>query len=956
MVLVAAGLATAAAGVAPAWSGDLFPVRLDLPGYWSAAAASVNASDSPGRVLVVPGVRLAEYSWGYTGPDDLGGSLFRQQNVVRTTTPNGSRYAVGLLAETDARLLDGTAPPGTVSSLLRYLGAGQVVGRYDSLRSDSLAGHVESNLAEDPGLGPATGFGPPRGEVPSTVTVRQAPGEVVAARPARGALLIDGDGSALPSLQSAGLLDDAPALLPVAGMTADAVQRAVEDGARYVITDTNARRERSLQNQQATSPLLAADDPRGDGTAVGRPDEQTVAVLEGGARLSTEGRGTLFGPVPHSDPSLAFDGDPSTAWRFGNFGTGVGKALTVHFDEPTDVPEVSVRVTDDGGVRASRLRVTATSAGRTVSRDLDLPEWSTFPGVVDLDARHVDSLRVEVLDTEGDGFGTIGIAEVAVPGLRLERFARTPVAVTQAMRTWTGSALGALDDAPVDVVLRRRTGPVDGQAVEEARLDREVRLPVERAFTASGTARVSRTADDAYVDRLAGIRRDVEVTTSSRAFGNIALRGSAAVDGSTGSPDRSTAWVPMEPVVGEWLLATFPRRTLERFTVTQPDAGPVATRVLVSLDDGQPFEATLGPGVSTVELPAPTAATRLRLLIAERSQPGLVRIEDIGIDRTEETVTADACTEVGTVDGRSILGRLGGSRDALLAGQPVAFEGCAGELRLGPGPHRVRSAGPLVVDDLRMASTDPAEPRSTSAPTSVAAEIESSSATRRVVRLPEGCDPCYISAGQGFDRRWAATVDGKDLGAPLVVDGYSAGWRVEAPPGAAVTMEYGPRRAGLLAWAASGLVLLGCLAVALRRRRSPAMVARTGTTPRHEVARDRLGARGTSTGLLAALLLVVLVLLTVGWPAALGAAAVSGWVVRSRNRQRYVDAAVGLLFLVPVVVLAAEPDGLTDAVRNIRDGWPDHQLAGLALWLLLAGVVPPGVADDADPPVQHNDR
>ena len=53
-----------------------------------------------------------------------------------------------------------------------------------------------------------------------------------------------------------------------------------------------------------------------------------------------------------------------------------------------------------------------------------------------------------------------------------------------------------------------------------------------------------------------------------------------------------------------------------------------------------------------------------------------------------------------------------------------------------------------------------------------------------------------------------------------------------------------------------------------------------------------------------------------------------------------------LLLLVPVVVLAAAPDGFTEAVRNIRDGWPAHQLAGLALWLLLAGVVPSGVADD----------
>ncbi len=317
---------------------------------------------------------------------------------------------------------------------------------------------------------------------------------VVTARPGRGALLVDGDGAALPSLRAAGLLDGDPALLPAAGMSPAAVQQAVEDGARYVITDTNARRQRSVQNQQSTSPLLAADDPQGEGAAIGTPDDQTVAVLKGNGRLSTEGRGTLFGPVPQSDPALAFDGDPSTAWRFGNFGTGAGNALTVHFDEPTDVPEVSVRVTNDSGVRASKLRVTATGAGGTVSRDLDFSEWSTFPGVTDLGARDVDTMRVEVLETQGTAFGSLGISEVAVPGLDLQRVARTPVAVADQMAAWDDTARGALEDSPVDVVLRRRTGPADGQGVEEARLDREVQLPTARDFAAAGTARISPTA------------------------------------------------------------------------------------------------------------------------------------------------------------------------------------------------------------------------------------------------------------------------------------------------------------------------------------------------------------------------------------------------------------------------------------------------------------------------------
>jgi hypothetical protein len=47
---------------------------------------------------------------------------------------------------------------------------------------------------------------------------------------------------------------------------------------------------------------------------------------------------------------------------------------------------------------------------------------------------------------------------------------------------------------------------------------------------------------------------------------------------------------------------------------------------------------------------------------------------------------------------------------------------------------------------------------------------------------------------------------------------------------------------------------------------------------------------------------------------------------------------------VPVVVLVAAPDGLVRAVQHIQDGWPAHQLAGLAVWLLLAGAGPTGAA------------
>ncbi len=763
--------------------------------------------------MVSPGFKLVDYSWGYGGPDDLGPSLFRRESVARTTTPNGSPYAVPLLAETDSRLLDGTLPAGTMSTLLAYTGADRLVSRYDTLGSVALAERAELGLAVDSGLRGVGGFGPAVGVLRHTVVVRAGSTPQELARPGRGALLLDGDGAALPDLQAAGLLDGAPALLPTSGLSPASVERAVEDGARYVVTDTNARRQRSPEAQNLTGPLLAGDDPAGLGTATGATDDQTVAEVVGGARLAVEGRGILFGPRPESDPALAFDGDRSSAWRFGNFGTGVGNALIVELDRPIQVPNITIWATNDTGVRATRVRVTASGPGGTVERMLALSEWASFPATAELGATGVSRIRIEIAEVSGVGGGTLGLSEVAIPGVELRRTARVPTRVPDLMQSWTGSAAAALESAPVDIVLRRRAGSVDGSSIEEPALDRLVRTPLARTFTASGTVRISPTAADASIDVVSGVRRDLSVETSSRLAGSLSARGAGAIDGTRLAPDLATAWSPQEPVVGEWILARFPARTLDELTVTQPETGALATRILVSVDDGAPFEARLGAGVSTIRLTRPVPATRVRILIAERTGSGPVRVLDLGLDRGASPATPPDCIEVATVDGVPVKGRIGDRTEDFLAGLPVPFSGCDSGPDLAAGPHRIRSSGPYLVDDLHLASGPERV-----APASVTAEIVETSATRRVVRLGSGCRPCYVSSGQGYDARWQATIAGREAGRPLVVDGYAAGWRVDAEPGTEVVMEYGLRTTALLAWLASAAALAGCGVLLARRR------------------------------------------------------------------------------------------------------------------------------------------
>ena len=74
-------------------------------------------------------------------------------------------------------------------------------------------------------------------------------------------------------------------------------------------------------------------------------------------------------------------------------------------------------------------------------------------------------------------------------------------------------------------------------------------------------------------------------------------------------------------------------------------------------------------------------------------------------------------------------------------------------------------------------------------------------------------EPYFLVVGQNHHPLWRATMDGRDLGPPEVVDGYALGWRVDdlGPHAFAdrVRAPGGVRRgAGSLGPAALGSVVL----------------------------------------------------------------------------------------------------------------------------------------------------
>lgn len=524
--------------VTPVWLGLLFPGQLSVPVYWRVAAQDLTDRGGGGRVLALPGETNALYRWRPRGVDDFAPELVDRPVVVARSFPDGPLGAWNSLTSVVAAVAEPTVPPRLLSTYADYLGASDVLVRNDMYWELMGAPRPAQQVAvaeADPGLDASALYGRPgqtvtpldplqpvdaaESRLPPLLRyhVREPVG-VLRLFPERGQLLVAGDNAALPSAVWAGLLDgDRPfRLLPQ--VSDSELTRALASGARLVLTDTNRRHASNDHRFGIAGPLLSAQGTSEDLRAIGTPSQQTVATYTGIAEVSATASGSVFGPTPDGRPFLALDGDRETAWRFGDFGTAVGKALTVTLDAPRSLSTVTlVRPGRSGGgvaigtvtVTAGDQRVTGSFGDRN-RLEVTLPHPVTAA-----------SLTVHVDEVDGAGGNQVGLSELRIPGVTASESTRLPDDL--ARRAAEDADLArVLAGTPVDVLLTRST------AEHESDLERVFDLPTAQDFrlraelTGEPRKRWSRcrpllTVDDRPVDfRLAhvvgqGVRRALEL-------------------------------------------------------------------------------------------------------------------------------------------------------------------------------------------------------------------------------------------------------------------------------------------------------------------------------------------------------------------------------------------------------------------------------------------------------------
>ena len=782
-----------------------------IPPAWEAAGDHVDATvGDDGRAVVLPGQLYADYDWGGT-VDAILPALADSPVAVRYAVPYADLRAVDLLWTVDGLVQQRRALPEQLGPLTDLLSARSIVAGADDDRAGSGAATAADAADVLDQLGePDERWGPVRREPRAAGTLGAArplprvrawdrPGArpMVRLEGDAGATVVDGSADGLAALAAFGALPSGR--IAYAGDSSpDGVRRARE----VVISDSNRRRvlaaARMAQNHGTT---LAADDPFSPDAAVldlfpaRGTDGQTVATYEG-ARYLRMPFSPAYSQFPERRPYAAFDGDPATHWQADRALEEPRHWLEIGFEAPRDVDAIELLPYSDRRAKVTAVEV----AGRTFPVRQG---WNRL----ELGLRDVRSLRVRIARVaapEGVPEGPGGIRELRIPGVKLREALRPPVLAERALTGRDLSATGLtylFERTAGDDPFRRdpRRGTAGAVLVRDRQdgehgLERAIAPPAARAWEADGWGTVDPHASDSAIDELVGARGGATFDSSGRFEGRPGFRASSAFDSSPrpwiGSwLDGRTAWlewtVPERATVQQLRLEPADQ-TVRRPTLVRVHAGGSVTPELPVAADGR------------LELPEPLRGRTFRIEILRAAFPESAT----GVERQRRAVGIREVTgaglpivrvpRAGRVAGRcgDLRGTLGSAPvrmrvDATIAdldaGRPLRFRPCGPAADMPAGPARFEMPADTFAPYLvRLRSAAPEPPAATAAvPGRVLDPGEPKRDARTGVRL-EVDERAWLVLAQSYSDAWRASCDGRDLGAPVPVDGFAMGWRVPA--------------------------------------------------------------------------------------------------------------------------------------------------------------------------------
>jgi arabinofuranan 3-O-arabinosyltransferase len=884
---------------AGSWAGRYYSGYLErdeaIPQYWKDATSDLDAQSHATRVLGLPGSDYATYRWGDTR-DPVEPGLMDRPYVAREIVAWGTPPSINLLRALDNPLQSNLFETAALVPIAKLMGVGDIVLRHDlatdrwglipasslwrTFTDKPVAGLSEPQRygTEIPGRLQLPELGdlsiPPSQDVqppPVAVLRVEDPIPIARTKPVGGGMLVDGDGVGLVNIAGAGLLDPERIIQYSQSFAANPEQLDdLPEDTVLVLTDSNRKRgerwSRMFNNFGYT-------EQAGEKPMVRNELNQPLEVFEGtgdDARTVTEMRGmvkqvqattygdTILGFTPTQRPAKVIDGDVDTSWAI-NLGLPVtDERLRIDLARPLTTDHVNLVqllgedmerwVTDvtlrfDGGspVRATLDNSSREEDGQTIS----------FP------SRTFSSLEItinKIRDIEtlfrvkrnAVGFAEVRLQDENGNPIVVDETARLP----QDMLTNLGSSSTA---HPLAIVL-------SPDVMDDQSMRRIFTLPAARSFSLSGTATVSRNADDDAVDRGLGIPDASEggvTATSKHTFGRPGARASSAIDG-----DLDTAWnTPLgTKPPKEWLKIEVPNRiSFDHLDLALVADGrhSVPTQLEIVSDEGDKRVVDIPPAIALDGRPHqprvsfPELAGRAFRFTVTKYTPvrrgGILMptaIAELGIPGVARAASpaqiGDECIDdLVQVDGKAFPVRITGTREDAEQQRPLLLEPCDpnATLTLDAGDHEVdikvsphtKSGFDVAHLVLSSAAGGDAAPSAEvvafdEGGTAPAMRVVEEGRASMTVEVDPADDPFWFVLGQSQNKGWTAKANGVDLGESELVDGFANGWKVTPTAGepTTITLEWAPQSTvwkAMLASLAVGLLCVGIVAVALFRRR-----------------------------------------------------------------------------------------------------------------------------------------
>ena len=881
-----AALALVAMNMFPMFTGKLidpsFERPNDVPDYWVQAGKHLDRGDRNTRTLEVPGIDFANYRWG-ASVDPITPGLTDRDYAARELVPYGSDESADLMNAVDAPFQTNTLDPTSLSPLMRMMGVGDVTLRSDleyeryrvarpkpMLRSLDLA----------PGLGKPATFGPDTPNVarsefplhdefelsipakdpdPHAVSIYPVdrPIGMIHTVPTAAPIIVSGNGAGLVGVSEAGLLDPKRLIVYSGSVSGDrqALDRLLAQHPELIITDSNTRSGRRWGNTKDNDGFIETADskPTNDPTDNrldlfgGRgSDVQTVAEYSGPFTVTASDYGNPLNFTPGDRPSLAIDGDPTTAWKANAFGDVNGQWIELAAKQPVAPRTLHLSQATLGVNRyITKVHISFDTAA---AMDVALDDASRNGGqVIDLADRRFRKMRITVTDSNRGVVPTPhGLSGVGFAEIRLGNFGptteiiRPPVDLLDAVGNRSATM-------PLSYVFGRRIAPPEtGAPNEQLEIIRRIEVPTARGFMVRGKIRIDPRAATDQIDALLGLGPQ-KLTSSSSINGDPASRASAAFDG---NPD--TAWqsrmVPKIPQEPEWLQAEWPAPRTVSFSslrLSTDHLHSVPTRIHFEVDGvpkpaiDLPTTSDGGRGTTTeVSFPPVTVTGRTVRLVIDRTR--VVSVKYVGspkpvvlpvgvaeVGATDPTLPAGAAGTNGSAN--PVVATLGAGRFAECRSDLLSIDGSPVPIRLlatskdaadlqrrdlrpfeqcAPTPTALSAGSHLVaatdgrttgVDLDQIALSSPA-PAATASATTASMASSPSVAVHRVDRAGFSVDPAstrtpyWFVLGQTHNAGWTLTANGRDLGRSVLVNGYANGWLVDPA-------KVGPRPHLVLRWA-----------------------------------------------------------------------------------------------------------------------------------------------------------